>query len=133
MIVSSRRKPILVFNVVLIIASLLSIYDDFNVICFGRLLFGFANGVLLAAAPKIIEETVPVNIQDYGFGTSTNVMINIGIMINFILGTLVPTETETQKAMNICRVVYLSPFPFALVAIIMHLFFHKNESLSFHI
>jgi MFS family permease len=99
-IVNSRRKPILFFNLILIISSLVSIVDNFIVICIGRLVFGFATGILLVAAPKIIEETVPVDIIDYGFGTSTNLIINIGIMFNFMLGTLVPTDIESQKTNN---------------------------------
>ena len=61
-IANSRRKPILLFNCVIIIGSLLAIVESFIVICIGRLIFGFATGVLLAAAPKIIEETVPSNV-----------------------------------------------------------------------
>ena len=96
-IVNSRRKPILFFNFIIILGCFLAIYDNFTVICIGRLVFGFATGVLLAAAPKIIEETVPANIQDYGFGTSTNLMVNFGVLVSFILGPLVPTDPIIQK------------------------------------
>lgn len=82
----------MIFNCVIIVSSVLSVMNSFTVICLGRLIFGFATGVLLAAAPKIVEETVPAKIQDFGFGTSTNLIINFGVLSSFILGPLIPTN-----------------------------------------
>ena len=54
-----RKLPTLVFNWIAIIGSLVSVIEHFTIICIGRFIFGFAAGVLLTAAPKVIEETVP--------------------------------------------------------------------------
>ena len=94
---NGRRRPIIIFNVFIIIGSLMAVVDNFKVICLGRLVFGFATGVLLSAAPKVIEETVPADIADYGFGASTNLIANFGVLVNFSLGSFVPLEPEKRK------------------------------------
>ena len=54
-----RRKSVLVFSIVSIVGSLLSLVPNLAVILIGRLIFGFGAGVIVTASPKIIEETVP--------------------------------------------------------------------------
>ena len=54
-----RRVNVLIFNLVMILSSLMSIDKNWWVINLGRVIFGFASGVLLCAAPKIIEESIP--------------------------------------------------------------------------
>lgn len=85
-----RWFPILVFNWISIIGSLISIIDHFTIICIGRFIFGFAAGVLLTAAPKILEETVPEHLQEFGFGASTNIAVMFSVMINTMMGDWIP-------------------------------------------
>jgi len=59
-----------------IVGCFLSIYPNLAVISVGRFLFGVASGINVVACPKILEETVPSHLMDYGFGTSTAVGIN---------------------------------------------------------
>ena len=67
-----------------------SVVESFWIICIGRLIHGFAAGVLCSAAPQMIGETVPQHLMDYGFGVSTNVIIMIGVMICMLLGIGIP-------------------------------------------
>ena len=89
-----RRKSILVYSIVSIIGSLLSLVNNLPAIIIGRLIFGFGAGVLVTACPKIIEETVPAHYMDYGYGISTNLAINTCVMINFFAGLYLPKETD---------------------------------------
>jgi len=40
----------------------------------------------VVACPKIIEETIPSHLMDYGFGTSTALGINFNTMITLGMG-----------------------------------------------
>lgn len=62
--------------------------------CFGRFVFGFSCGILICTTPKAIDETVPSYMVDKGFGTSTNIIINLSFMLVAVLSLMMP-ETET--------------------------------------
>jgi len=87
-----QRMTVIIFNVVIMIGSVLSLFKIFSLICIGRFIHGFSSGVLVSAVPKIIDETVPSHIVDKWFGTSTNLMINVGIMTNMLLGIGTPVN-----------------------------------------
>lgn len=70
-----RRSTIINFNIVALIASLTMFTLNFKVMCFGRLVFGFACGVMLCATPKMIDETIPAKLIDKGFGASTAILM----------------------------------------------------------
>jgi hypothetical protein len=65
--------------------------------CFGRFVFGFSCGVLICTTPKAIDETVPSYMVDKGFGTSTNIIINLSFMLVAVLSLGMP---ETEKALS---------------------------------
>jgi hypothetical protein len=60
-----------------LIGSIVSLSLDYKLMCLGRLFFGLASGVLLCATSKMMEETIPVRLLDQGFGTSTNILMQI--------------------------------------------------------
>jgi hypothetical protein len=65
--------------------------------CFGRFVFGFSCGVLICTTPKAIDETVPSYMVDKGFGTSTNIIINLSFMLVAVLSLMMP---ETEYALS---------------------------------
>jgi MFS family permease len=81
---------------------------NFLVICIGRFLFGFASGVLLSIAPKLVEETVPARLLDYGYGVITNILINVAVMYSMILGFGVPSDDDVYdlEKTNFWRIIY---------------------------
>lgn len=87
-----RRRAVLIFDLLGIIGSGLSIINNFYVILIGRLAYGFAAGVLVTACPNIVEETVPSAYMDYGYGISTNLGINLFVMISLLSGLIIPSE-----------------------------------------
>ena len=87
-----RRRAVIIFDVLGIVGSLLSIITNLYVITLGRFVYGFAAGVLATACPKIVEETVPGNYMDYGFGTSTGIGVNTFVMISLLSGLLIPSD-----------------------------------------
>jgi MFS family permease len=71
-----RRKSVMFANCLGILGSCLSVVAELYTLSFGRFLFGIAAGINVVACPKILEESVPHHLMDYGFGTSTAVGIN---------------------------------------------------------
>ena len=53
-----------------------------------RFLFGFVVGFIMASAPKIMIETVPAHLLDYGFGSSTNIFTFICVALILTLGIM---------------------------------------------
>lgn len=106
LIANGRRRIIIIFNILAILSSLLSLILDFKVLCMARFLFGFSSGVILCATPKNIEETIPSKLLDYGFGISTNISINIAIMYSMLLGLGEPKEELDLEQSGFWRIIY---------------------------
>ena len=99
----------------------MSIVENFYCILFGRLAFGFAAGVLVTACPKIVEETVPSTHMDNGFGISTNLGINLFVMISLLSGFIVPAKDEPAELLTSqsWKIIYLTPVPLLIVAFLL--------------
>ena len=83
---------VILFNIVAMIGSILSTLHHTHTLCIGRLIFGFASGVLATATPKILEETIPDKVIDNGYGISTNAAIIFAVLICFLFGLGMPTD-----------------------------------------
>jgi len=55
-----RRRALIIFNMIALIATSLTMVKNVPLIVIGRLLFGLCCGVFIYAGQKMIEETVPV-------------------------------------------------------------------------
>jgi len=121
-----KRRMIIVFNSVIIIASVMSIFKNWELMLVGRGLFSFASGALVTFNPKVLGETIPANIFDYGFGASTNMFINTAIMFTMFLGMGYPSENDPEiKTTNFWKAFYVSPIPIMVIALLMNFFVHK--------
>lgn len=102
---------LLVFNVVAAIGTSLTMVLNLPMICVGRFIFGFSCGVFSVAGPKMLDETVPIQLIS-SFGTATNSFLAGGIMIAIVLGILLPEEVDKQGQMDdgMWRVLYGFPF-----------------------
>ena len=65
---NGRIKIIIVCNIISIVATFMSIWLNWPLMLIGRFIFSFASGIAVAASPKIVEETVPIHLNDMGFG-----------------------------------------------------------------
>lgn len=92
------RKTLVYFNLLALIGSILSLSLNFKLMNLGRLLFGLSSGVMLCATSKILEQTIPVRLLDKGFGTSTNILMqlfNFGLLLMAIGMPDTKSELET--------------------------------------
>jgi MFS family permease len=70
-ITRGRRICLIVFNLLAAMAVSMTLVLNLHMIIIGRFLFGFCCGVFSVAGPKMLDETVPVNLISK-FGTATN-------------------------------------------------------------
>jgi hypothetical protein len=66
-------------------------------IVFGRFIVGFSCGILICTTPKLIDETVPSNLVDKGFGTSTNIVINLSFLLVMVVALGMPESESGLK------------------------------------
>ena len=106
LVANGRRRVIIAFNIIAILSTIMTLFLDYWLICAGRFIFGFSSGVLLAGAPKGVEETVPARLLDYGYGVSTNILINFAVMYSIVLGLGVPQEDSELATTNFWKIIY---------------------------
>jgi len=91
MMKNGRRTAFLIFPLVAIIGSIMSVIDNYFVMIVGKILFGVGAGVCITVAPRVLEETIPHEYFDkYGFGAMTNVGVDIMILVNTIMVLFMP-------------------------------------------
>jgi hypothetical protein len=111
-----RRKTIIYFNFLSIIATCLTLNLNIWSIIAGKLLYGFSSGVINIACPKMLDETVPLELIG-GFGIATNTFICVGIFFGVALGMGLPEEgdIEAYAKDEYWRVMYGFPILFSVL------------------
>ena len=73
----SRRVTFIGFNILGIGACFLSIVNNYSTVIIGRFIYGFVAGVMLNITPKMLLETIPMDLYNSGYGASTNFVIEL--------------------------------------------------------
>lgn len=122
-----RRRLIMVSNVLCIIFSLACTIKNFWIIAVSRLLFGTVAGLILAAGPTVIEETVPSHLIDKGFGTSTNMAANFGVMFSTVLAVGNPDNTnyDALKESTYWRFIMFFPVITCTMSLMLLMMIHR--------
>jgi len=92
-----RRKFLIIFGVVGILFTGLTLFANLYLIVAGRFMHGLATGVFMTGGPRILDETVPSHLLGT-FGTYTNVYANLGIMLVMVLGFGLPSLSPGDDA-----------------------------------
>jgi MFS family permease len=132
MLGNGKRHIIIMYNFIGLIASCASLYLNFYTLCIARFIHGVATGILVCAAPKMIEETVPAHVMDYGFGTSTNLCINVAIMGCLLLGIGLPDNDTDRQSSNYWMLFYGFAIPLFLMALYFNFTVFKYDSIGYH-
>ena len=133
LIQNGRKRMVILFNIFSIISCILSLIKNTTCICIGRVLFGICSGVFMCATPKILDETIPVHLIEYGYGQSTNICVNVYVMVSLLLSLGMPSEVEDLKTTEFWRVIYGLPILISLVTIALNTWVHTEDSLRFHV
>lgn len=127
------RRTLIQFNALGLVGSILSLSLNFKVMCLGRFFFGLAGGVLLCATSKILEETIPVRLLDKGFGTSTNIIMQLFTFALLLMAIGMPEKQAELQKTNWWRAIYGIQIPFQILVLILHSFVYTEEPMEFSI
>ena len=75
-----KWNMLVAMNVLLIVGSAISLYDNMYVICLGRFLFGLASGGFTVYAPTFTHESVPTEYKGI-FSLLLNAMVALGLLV----------------------------------------------------
>lgn len=99
----------------------------------GRCLYGLASGVMITASAKFLEETVPSNIFERGFGNTTNQLGSALVLLMVISAEFIPITTSSLENTSTWRLIYAFPVPFLFISLFSFLFYLKEDSLVNHL
>ena len=94
-VANGRRKYLIIFGVVGIAGTALTLITTVYTIIIGRLIHGICTGVFMTGGPRMLDETVPPHLLGT-FGTYTNVYANFGILLVMVLGFGLPAGDATK-------------------------------------
>lgn len=90
-----RRKSMVIFNLIAVMAVTGTIFLNFYSICVCRFILGYCGGMFSVVLTRMIEETVPVHLLGT-FGIVTNLAMNAGNMTSIIMGAGLPDPKDTE-------------------------------------
>ena len=94
-----RRKSLLIINVVISIAIIVSLIETFETILIGRLFMGMCAGMFSVISPMFISEICPPQYSG-PFGIVNQFMVCFGIIVIYLLGiALVPYNGDPTEAL----------------------------------
>ena len=91
-----RRKLLIIFGIVGIASTALTLVASIWPIIIGRLIFGFSTGVFMTAGPRMLDECVPTHLLGK-FGVYTNIYANTGILLCLLLGAGLPAADASNE------------------------------------
>ena len=100
------KKTIIIFNVFGLIGSIMSLQLSFKFMCLGRFFFGLTSGVLLCATSRVLEDTIPVRLIDKGFGTSTNILMQLFTFMLLLTAIGMPDNRDQLETTRWWRCIY---------------------------
>ena len=107
-------------NLLVIIACGLCLIKKYEAVLAGRFLYGMCGGAFSVFVPSYINEVTPTELKG-PFGSSTQILITLGIMISNLLGiplpsgsTIDPSDTSFIQT-GYWRVFFALPIAFSIV------------------
>ena len=125
-----RRKLLIIFGVVGIAATILTLIPSLWIIIIGRLIFGFCTGIYMTAGPRMLDECIPSHLLG-SFGVYTNIYANFGIMLCLILGAGLSTSPINFKNDQFWRVCYGFPILPLSVGTFLLISYFREDSIIF--
>lgn len=87
----------------------------------------------MCATPKCLDEVLPAELIDNGFGTSTNIMINLSYLQVMIMANFMPDDKASLVDNNYWRILFTVQVPFQLLVIFLHMYYFTEETVDFNV
>lgn len=115
-----KKTCIHVNNIIVVLGCTLCLFKNIGVVLTGRFFYGVSGGAFSVFVPSFINEITPVELKGQ-FGSSTQILITVGIMISNLLGIPLPAGNELYTAPEgfirdqYWRVLFAIPILFSIV------------------
>ena len=81
----SIRKTFVGLNMLGIVGCVISCINTYSTVILGRFVYGCVGGVMISLTPKMLQQTIPMDIYNKGFGASTSFVIEAYRVIDLML------------------------------------------------
>jgi MFS family permease len=98
MMANGRRLPLILFSIIGAAGCFFSVWNNYLIMMLGKFFFGMGAGVLIAVAPRMLEETIPHELLDNGFGATTNIGVDSLSLTSTIFIMMMPRAGKGKKA-----------------------------------
>lgn len=115
-----RRKASIFVDICFIIGSILIILPSTVTFGIGRLITGFATGVMATVSPIYTNEVTPVSMNPR-VGPLVVISASVGLMLSYAFGLMLPTENFAENPLNNLW-IFMFLFPAALSAYQLYYF-----------
>jgi len=138
---TSIRKTFIGLNMLGIIGCLVSCINTYSTVILGRFVYGCVGGVMISLTPKMLQQTIPMDIYNKGYGASTNFVIEAYRILDLFLSMQLITETSSGSTVYPAapqfwfhwRIMYLLPIPFMLLSMIIFVIYAREETIEFYV
>ena len=93
-----------------IIGTAITIWENYAAIIVGRLLYGFSVGIIAIAIPRIMEETVPINLVGFYAGLYC-LSFAAATLFAYCFAVFLPPDDDTDalKATYVTNIIFGLP------------------------
>lgn len=101
---------------------------------------------MISLTPKMLQQTIPMDIYNQGYGASTNFVIEAYRIVDLFIGMQLITETSSSSSVDPnasqppppqfwfhWRILYLLPIPFMLLSIMIFVIYARAETIEFYV
>lgn len=100
---------------------------------------------MISLTPKMLQQTIPMDIYNKGYGASTNFVIEAYRIVDLFLSMQLITETSSGSTVDSAasssppqfwfhwRILYLLPIPFMLVSMMIFVIYARAETIEFYV
>ena len=115
-----RRKWLIISAYIGMLGTGITMIQNYPAIIIGRLLYGFAVGIIAIAMPRYMEETVPLSLVGF-YGGLYCLSFAIATIIGYFLAIILPPDTDTEalKATHGTQVIFGFPIIFYVLQLIL--------------
>ena len=125
-----RRRATLLIQAMAVLGSIMTMFRSLPLICLGRFIIGFVGTAACLIMGKSIGETLPASMASQ-YGVLIGLYINLGFLISFLVGLLVPTDPSEFAADEMWMIVSALPAIVGVISILLMSLFFVEEPVSF--
>ena len=127
-----RRNALLISAYLGIIGTAITVWENYACIIAGRLLYGFSVGIIAIAMPRIMEETVPLNLVGFYAGLYC-LSFAAATLFAYMFAIFLPPDDDTSalKTTHVTNIIFGLPILFYLLQLLIQYTYFTRDTPKF--